>query len=58
MKILHVIEGVQKAAGTSVFCGEVLNTLARNGNECRLLLCHVPLTLGMNFKFLKNNRCR
>ncbi len=38
MKILHVIEGLQKAAGTSVFCGEVLNTLARSGNDCRLLV--------------------
>ena len=28
MKILHVITGLPKAAGTSVFCGEVANGLA------------------------------
>ncbi len=38
MKILYVIEGVQKAAGTSVFCGEVLNTLTQMEHECRLLV--------------------
>ena len=33
MKILHVITGLQKAAGTSVFCGEVCNGLVAAGHE-------------------------
>ena len=33
MKILHVITGLQKAAGTSVFCGEVCNGLAASGHD-------------------------
>ena len=33
MKILHVIAGMQKAAGTSVFCGEVCNGLVALGHE-------------------------
>lgn len=33
MKILHVITGIQKAAGTSVFCGEVCNELAAAGHD-------------------------
>lgn len=33
MKILHVITGLQKAAGTSVFCGEVCNGLAAAGHD-------------------------
>lgn len=33
MRILHVITGMQKAAGTSVFCGEVCNGLVALGNE-------------------------
>ncbi len=33
MKILHVITGMQKAAGTSVFCGEVCNGLAAAGHD-------------------------
>ena len=33
MKILHVITGLQKAAGTSVFCGEVANGLAAMGHD-------------------------
>lgn len=33
MKILHVITGLQKAAGTSVFCGEVCNGLAEAGHD-------------------------
>ncbi len=38
MKILHVIKGIQKAAGTSVFCGEILNQLVNKGHDCRLLV--------------------
>ena len=33
MKILHAIAGMQKAAGTSVFCGEVCNGLVALGHE-------------------------
>ena len=33
MKIVHVIIGLQKAAGTSVFCGEVANGLAAMGYD-------------------------
>ena len=33
MKVLHVITGLQKAAGTSVFCCEVANALADAGHE-------------------------
>ena len=33
MKILHVITGLQKAAGTSVFCGEVTNGLSTMGHD-------------------------
>ena len=33
MKILHVITGLRKAAGTSVFCGEVANGLAALGQD-------------------------
>lgn len=33
MKILHVITGLQKAAGTSVFAGEVANELIAQGHE-------------------------
>ena len=33
MKILHFITGLQKAAGTSVFCGEVCNGLVAAGHE-------------------------
>lgn len=36
MKVLHVITGMQKAAGTSVFCGEVCNGLAQDGHEVTL----------------------
>ena len=32
MRILHVIAGMQKAAGTSVFCGEVCNGLVALGH--------------------------
>ena len=33
MKILHVITGLRKAAGTSVFCGEVCSQLAATGHK-------------------------
>ena len=33
MKILHVITGLQKAAGTSVFCGEVTNGLSTMAHD-------------------------
>lgn len=33
MRILHVIAGMQKAAGTSVFCGEVCNGLVGMGHD-------------------------
>ena len=33
MRILHVITGLQKAAGTSVFCGEVCNGLVAMGHD-------------------------
>lgn len=38
MRILHVITGMARAAGTSVFCGEVLRQLAGMGHDCRLLV--------------------
>lgn len=36
MRIIHAITGMQKAAGTSVFCGEVCNRLVQNGHEVTL----------------------
>lgn len=36
MKILHVITGMQKAAGTSVFCGEVCNGVSARGYDVSL----------------------
>lgn len=33
MRILHVITAIQKAAGTSVFCCELCNELARRGHD-------------------------
>lgn len=33
MKVIHVITGMRKAAGTSVFCGEVCNGLVALGHE-------------------------
>lgn len=33
MKVLHVITGIRKAAGTSVFAGEVANELVAQGHE-------------------------
>lgn len=38
MRILHVITGMARAAGTSVFCGEVLRQLSERGHSCRLLV--------------------
>ncbi len=38
MKILYGITGIQKAAGTSVFCGAILNQLVKSGHDCRLLV--------------------
>lgn len=40
MKVLHVITGMARAAGTSVFCGEVLRQLSEMGHSCRLLVRH------------------
>ena len=40
MKILHVITGMARAAGTSVFCGEALRALAERGHDCRLWVRH------------------
>ena len=43
MKILQVILGMKKAAGTSVFCAEVCNALVAAGHEVTLAyLCFVP----------------
>jgi len=36
MNILHVITGLQKAAGTSTFCGEVCNGLVTTGHDVTL----------------------
>ena len=41
MKILHVITSLQKAAGTSVFCGEVCNGLAELGHKVTLAVANV-----------------
>ena len=38
MKILHVITGLPKAAGTSVFCGEVANGLAAMGHDVTIAI--------------------
>ena len=40
MRILHVITGLQKAAGTSVFCGEVCNGLVTAGHEVTIAVVH------------------
>ena len=40
MKILHVITGMQKAAGTSVFCGEVCNALVALGHEVTMAVAN------------------
>ena len=44
MCFLHVITGLRKAAGTSTFCGEVCNGLARAGSDVTLALCHCNAT--------------
>ena len=36
MRVLHVITGLPKAAGTSVFCGEVCNGLVKAGHDVTL----------------------
>lgn len=38
MKILHVITGFGKAAGTTVFCGEVCSGLAASGHDVTLAI--------------------
>ena len=38
MKIIHVITGLQKAAGTSVFCGEVCNGLIALGHDVAIAI--------------------
>ncbi len=38
MRILHVITGFAKAAGTTVFCGEVCSGLARKGHDVTLAI--------------------
>lgn len=38
MKILHVITNLQRAAGTSVFCGEVANALAEMGHDVTIAI--------------------
>ena len=40
MKILHVITGLGKAAGTSTFCGEVCNQLAARGHDVTIAVCN------------------
>lgn len=41
MKILHVITGLQKATGTSVFCGEVANGLAAMGHDVAIAVVNL-----------------
>ena len=40
MRILHVITGMQKAAGTSVFCCEVANGLVAAGHDVAVAVCN------------------
>ena len=40
MRVLHVITGLRKAAGTSVFCGEVCNGLVAAGYEVAIAVVH------------------
>ena len=40
MRILHVISGLAKAAGTSTFCGEVCNQLAAHGHDVTIAFCN------------------
>ena len=44
MRILHVITGLQKAAGTSVFCGELCNQLVARGHEVSIAVCNPDAT--------------
>ena len=44
MKILHVITGLQNAAGTSVFCGEVCNGLVALGHEVTIAVFNPQAT--------------
>jgi len=44
MRILHVISGMQKAAGTSVFCGEVANGLVAAGHDVTVAVCNPSRT--------------
>ena len=39
MRLLHVITGLSKAAGTSVFCAEVCNGLVAAGHEVTIAVC-------------------
>lgn len=41
MKILHVITGLPKAAGTSVFCGEVANGMAAMGHDVTIAIVNL-----------------
>jgi len=41
VKILQVITGLHKAAGTSVFCGEVANELALLGHDVTIAVCNL-----------------
>lgn len=41
MKILHVITGMRKAAGTSVFAGEVANELVEQGHEVTIAVANL-----------------
>ena len=40
MRILHVITGLGKAAGTSTFCGEICNRLAARGHDVTIAVCN------------------
>jgi len=44
MKILHVITGMRKAAGTSVFCGEVCNGLVGLGQDVTIAVFDTKAT--------------
>ena len=44
MHILHVITGMQEAAGTSVFCGEVANGLVAAGHDVTIAVCNSSCT--------------
>ena len=39
LRILHVITSLRKAAGTSVFCGEVCNRISAVGHDVTLAVC-------------------